>query len=825
MSALDPFLLAQAVLERYGRSFLQRWGDRSESASPASPFHSDPHVNTRARLADALSAGWAAGPGVWSAPVRLRSIFDRIEPAGSPGRSSFHALRELDPHRETLFPEHPGREGREEEYRALARGLGQALRIVEDLARGHTGARIAGMLGAMARFAWCVPASSEEAFEDISLYDHSRVAAAWAAVLADMPEDLLRSWEAMPRDGSDAPPIALLLKGDLSGIQDFIYRVSGKGTARGLRGRSLYLQLLSEAVALFLLRQLALPLANLLYSSGGHFWILARPTDEGRLAEIQRKIEEHLTAFHGMDLGLVLAAVPLRPADLQPGGLAAPLQRLAEQLRAQKSRRFAGLSPELWADRLLRTQPGTVASGDWTDCSICGQVGRMGYEIHEATQGLRKCRRCLSFEELGRQVLDASAVAWLWLSGDRSPPAHFVTSFSTWVEAIEAFGLRPVLFDSGGRPIGDPSIPSGAQWALVWAVGSRAWDPDIQRQIIRHLKGLPAAFIPRFLLRYAPRVTQEDTEQFRERYEARGEEMPEVGSIRDFEILEGWSEGIQRLGVLRADLDSAGALFSEGLGPRLIFSRMVALSGAISRFFEGYVEALCRQVDPKRGGSGVLYALYSGGDDLFIVGAWDALVEFARTLRRELGAYTGGHPRIGLSAGLTLHQGRESARRMAEIAGEALELAKGYRDPARGREKDALAFLDRVLPWRAGETFEKVDQWRARFVKVIREEEGARGGAGRGRSILFALIRWALRIQRERARYPDGRMIIGPWLWHFPYFLRRWIHLAGERSALRELLEEMRAEWERLSPREQGEQIEMVWGPAARWAELLTRRS
>lgn len=825
MSGRDPFTLARAVLERHGRSFMRRWGDSSEISSLPSPPHPDPVEDIRVRLADAFSAGGTAGPGTWHAPVRLRSIFDGIEVA-SPERSNFHALREFDRRREILFPEHPRREGTEEEYRALARGFLKALQLAEDLARGHPAAQIAGMLGAMARFTWCVPASSEEALEDISLYDHSRVAAAWAAVLADAPEDLLRSWEAALRDGADTTPVALLLKGDLSGIQDFIYRVSGKGTARGLRGRSLYLQLLSEAVALFLLRRLALPLTNLLYSSGGHFWILARSTDEKRLAEIQREIEERLTAFHGLDLGLVLAAVPLSPANLYPGGLADPLRKLATQLRAQKSRRFAGLPPELWADRLLRTQPGTVASGNWTDCSICGQVGRMEAEIHEATPGLRKCTRCLSFEKLGRQALDASAVAWLWLSDPGPPPARPVASFSTWVEAIEAFGLRPVLFDPNGTPIGDPSIPSRVEWALVWAVGSQAWDPAIQRKIIQHSGSVPAAFVPRFLLRYAPRVTQEDIERFQERYEARGEEMPEENSIRDFEILEGWSEGIQRLGVLRADLDSAGALFSEGLGPRLTFSRMAALSGAISRFFEGYVETLCREVDPKRGGSGVLYALYSGGDDLFIVGAWDALVGFARALRQELSAYTGNHPRIGLSAGLTLHGGRESARRIAEIAGEALELAKGYRDPARPREKDALAFLDRVLPWRPGETFEKVDQWRTRFVEVIREEEQAREGAGRGRSVLFALIRWAIRIQRERARSPlDGRGIIGPWLWHFPYFLRRWIALAREQSALRRLLEEMGAEWERMSPREQTEQIETVWGPAARWAELLTRRS
>ncbi|MCX7691205.1 hypothetical protein [Thermoflexus sp.] len=826
MNERDPLKLSLDVLRHYAQCFLGRWGDLREGVSEFPPL--DPDEEARLRLAEALAAGGEVPVAQWSEPIRLRSIFDRIEPALPPDRAGGYPLQALDRRRETLFPQRPRPAATEGEYRALARSLREALQGAEAFARGHPAAQIAGLLGAMARFAWCVPAASAAAFEDISLYDHGRVAAALAALLAEAPDEALRAWKAALRNGADAPPVALLIKGDLSGIQDFLYQVSGKGTARGLRGRSLYLQLLSEAVALFLLRQLRLPLVNLLYSSGGHFWILARPADAERLADLQRAVDRRLIAFHGMDLGLILGEVPLRPADLRPGGLKAAMDELAARIRARKLRRFADLPAGDWA-LLLRTTPDSTEPGDWTDCAVCGQVGRRGREIREVEGNVRKCLRCLSFEELGRQALDMSAVAWIVRAEDDGPAGEAASS-SNWADPLAAFGLGVVLFNAQGEPIGDLPLPRDGEWALVWAVGSRAWDLQVRRRIAEQLGGLPTAFVPRFVLRYAPRVTAEDRERFKARYEARGEEMPEEGSIRDFEILEGWSTGIQRLGVLRADLDGAGTLFSEGLGPRMTLSRLVALSSTISRFFEGYVETLCRQCDPRRGGSGVIYALYSGGDDLFIVGAWDAVADLAGALRRELDAYTGGHPRIGLSAGLTLHGGRESAQRMAEAAGEALEEAKGYRGPDPGRQKDAFAFLGPVMPWRPGEVFHEVLRWRDRFVAIVDEETGAGEGrprrrAGRGRSVLFALIRWALRIQRERARgRPGAQAILGPWLWQLPYFLARWQEMAEEGSGTEKLLREMRRDWERMGPAEASARIEAIWGPAARWAELLTRR-
>ena len=106
------------------------------------------------------------------------------------------------------------------------------------------------------------------------LYDFLRTTAAIADCIAR--EELCEAdIDAQLMDDPPEQDLCILLKGDISGIQSFLYQVLSDGAARQLRGRSFYLQLLTEVIAHWVLRQLGLPIVNLLLASGGHFYILA----------------------------------------------------------------------------------------------------------------------------------------------------------------------------------------------------------------------------------------------------------------------------------------------------------------------------------------------------------------------------------------------------------------------------------------------------------------------------------------------------------------------------------------------------------------------
>lgn len=125
-----------------------------------------------------------------------------------------------------------------------------------------------------------VPSSTNRAEVcDISLYVHSKITSAVASCMKlyfdeqqiqDYKKYCFNSGSKIFRNEK----IYLLISGDISGIQDFIYTIPSKGALKTLRGRSLYIDLLLEEFIDEYLEQIGLSRANVLYSGGGHFYIL-----------------------------------------------------------------------------------------------------------------------------------------------------------------------------------------------------------------------------------------------------------------------------------------------------------------------------------------------------------------------------------------------------------------------------------------------------------------------------------------------------------------------------------------------------------------------
>lgn len=175
------------------------------------------------------------------------------------------------------------------------------------------------MLSLLQRYTWCIPAAYFKAIPDVSLYDHSRMTAALAACLAEFDDATLERIAQNPEQSEE--PVALLIGGDISGVQDFIYTISSKGAAKMLRGRSFYLQLLTEAVLRFVLLRLGLPYTNVIYAGGGHFYLLAPVSAEKEIPNIQAAIAKRLLTQHHTQMYLVLSSIRLGANSFQAGRL------------------------------------------------------------------------------------------------------------------------------------------------------------------------------------------------------------------------------------------------------------------------------------------------------------------------------------------------------------------------------------------------------------------------------------------------------------------------------------------------------------------------
>ncbi len=776
-------------------------------------------------VADHLSAGERADPGLderATQPRRLLSIFCSIKADGvGPPPDAYWPLAPLAVQEKALFPDRPLPDDAVwQEYRRLWDAfVSDAGRLRDAHASdGDLSTYLESLLLLLQRYTWCIPSAYCKTRPDISLYDHGRMTAALAAVLAasDLTEARLEALGQKPKENDE--PVALLVGGDLSGLQDFLYTITARGAASALRGRSFYLQLLTEAVARSILRGLSLPLTNLIYAGGGNFYLLARPGDGARLREIQREVSRVLLQQHRGELYVALAERPLSGADFTGGRISAAWRELGEALGGCKQRRFAELGDEL--ARVF--EPQGHGGNQEAQCAVCG-AEHPGTKVDPKSitetnrEGVRKCPQCLSYEELGERLRRARYLA---LDELVPQPADPGAPPGAWEAVLATLGMRATLAETTA------ALPrSEGERRVLLALSDNALD-DLA-------PGPRTAIGRRLLVNVTPTITAQEIRRLRENGLS---DLPAPDSTKPFHALEAQSHGLKRLGVLRMDVDNLGVLFAEGLGERATLSRIASLSFAISLFFEGWVAELARRQNGN--GQERVYSIYSGGDDLFFVGSWDAMPELARAIRADLSRFAAGHPGVHASAGIALVDGKYPLYQAAENAGRAESQAKALRWVSREgnneRQKDAVSFLGQALPWeRFGlEACEHAGINTAHaLMHLLRNMMEQESGDGKGapQALLRRLLglseqyeeanRKRRKAGEDQTRAGQPQVLWGPWMWRGFYTLTRMADHRKTEAEVRAQIRDLRDQLEK----DRFTSMEHI-GLAARWAELWLRK-
>lgn len=146
-----------------------------------------------------------------------------------------------------------------------------------------------------------------------------------------------------------------------------------------------------------------------------------------------------------------------------------------------------------------------------------------------------------------------------------------------------------------------------------------------------------------------------------------------------FEDFANASEGIKRLGVFRADVDNLGSTFTKGFGKYSSISRYATLSRMLNMFYKRYINSLCENKK--------LAIVYSGGDDVFVVGAWNDVLDFAKKLREAFLDYS--CEKHTLSTGVGFFSPKYPISKMAELTGDLEDFAKKNKNDT----KDSIALF------------------------------------------------------------------------------------------------------------------------------------
>jgi CRISPR-associated protein Csm1 len=712
----------------------------------------------------------------------LMSIFSEIDIGkGKPASKLYYPIKKLELDKGVIFP--GLLEGREEDwlrgdYEMLGEDFVEEIDGIKEIT--DFDAYFSTLYYLLQKYTWCVPSA---VCKDVSLFDHLKTTCAIASCLCNAEEKYLDTLNSKRMKGGaeglseeeekvlNEDKKFLLIGGDVSGVQKFIYSITSKGAVKGLRGRSFYLELLSETIAKYILRELGLPITNLLFCGGGHYYLLAPRNVEQDLRRLRGEIAKILLEIHRGELYLVLDWLPLSAADFQKDKFGEAWRGIGRSIARNKKRKFAEIS-ELHKEIFGPIDKG----GTIKTCKICGS------EVKEKEEEERViCNFCKSLEGLAKEIGDANYWIEIWKRDIKTSNKEK----GSWKDALSKFGVEYEFAESMESDL----KTRDAERISVYKLNDTSF-----LDIIPEYKDTKSSisFGFKFMAKNTPWVQKASKE------------------IKEFSDLANASEGIKNWAVLRADVDNLGRIFSEGLGENRSISRVSNLSTMFSLFFTGWVEKICEEDEY----NGKVYAIYSGGDDLFVVGAWDKMPELGKKIYDDFRVFTCRNPRITLSAGITIAPSEKyPLYQAADLAGKALDKSKYLKEEnSTPEEKDGITFLDKPMKWDkfAGE------------VTGLRDDLKELLAAGVSRGFLQKLNAVYAEYNRQRskhgktsARYDDR---YGRWRWLLAYVIKQ-TKVSRENKQLLKEVERL------ILKRDNLERDNIEYSPVAvRWVEFLTRK-
>lgn len=520
---------------------------------------------------------------------------------------------------------------------------------------------------------------------DVSLFDHSKTTAALASALY-LYHKHNETWEIEKiKDYEDNK--FLIVSGDFYGIQNFIFSEGGstnKATAKLLRGRSFAVSLISELASDMLCRAIGLTSVSVVLSAAGKFTLIAPNTQDAKnqINTAEKKINDWLVEMFYGESAMGISCIEASCGDFTTERFGTLWERLARELEKKKHEKIN-----------LETYGGVVAgyldqfNNDLAKklCPFCGK--RPAHPDVEGDKLLgdenSACKICRDHIYIGTNLVKAERIAVATVDADIRGDKLREPVFGEYQMSLDVDGKLKDLADKS---------------TLL-----KYWDISISKA-----GSIAKTITAKFINGYVPVYDESDLND--DRYFAgrqsdkkklelidqikadKNDKVPKTFAHLTKKALNFTDKpnkltGIEALGILKADVDNLGLIFSCGLRRNSI-SRLATLSRQMNSFFSIYLPfAMSSRDDFKN-----IYTVFAGGDDLFLIGPWNRIIDFATFLNDEFRKYACGNSEITISAGISLNKPGEPVRSISEMAEHALKKAKG-------NERNSITLFNETVKW------------------------------------------------------------------------------------------------------------------------------
>ena len=551
------------------------------------------------------------------------------------------------------------------------------------------------------------PSSSYVDYPDVPYYDHVKLTAAVAVCMYiyDMEKENNRDYKNKYFKKSQKKEREktkfLFVSGEFTGIQNFIYTITSRMAMKSLRGRSFYLELFIEHIIDEILEALNLSRVNLIYSAGSQFYMLL--PNVPKTIEILENYKKIVNDFLLKELGTsVYYEISHTETSAEELG-----NKLSENIKKENQIKeiFKRNSIETSRKKLNRYSEKQLEKifdedsdlnkiyNDTKECVICKKSEKEEILIknsqNESNGNIEICDSCKNYIKLGRDI---------------SKSFHQKRTF-----------FMEKNCEENSSKLKFPKYPKGSV-EIVFKNFETVEEVEKESDKFYRFYSINDDYFGKGNSRnikignYNIKSTNEEKEN----------------SLVEFTELVKKSKGIERLAVLRADIDNLGTLFQTGFEDRRFinidgekepykfvrFSKTVVLSRYLSDFFKRvinlilerknlideknelfkeYCNIITERTKEKTEGRNIVL-VYSGGDDVFAIGTWNDIIEFSVDLRTAFKEFSSD--RVTLSAGIGFFDENYPIFQMAQKTGELEKLAKSYNENEIGKTtKDAIALF------------------------------------------------------------------------------------------------------------------------------------
>jgi len=442
----------------------------------------------------------------------------------------------------------------------------------------------------------------------------------------------------------------------VAGIQSYLYDIVSKKASKNLKGRSFYIQLVVDSILLTLRKELDASACQVVYSSGGAFALLVPDTQE--VDNLLSKLKDRLTRSLYRDFQTKLFIELAASVAFEPGKLASETwTQVNEELQKQRRSRLSSLlNNEIEFDSLF--DPQDVGGTQARDAITNEEFNEEEQEHYEAI--------------FNKGQLNGKSINFLDWTDDDKPILETAVKNAT----MQQVNLGGALAKAECWQLSEKPLATGLEINVLNLPGIFHSFPDYKPLnttakliFMNEINGKYP-----FVLYGGNKVPEKVDPKT-------GREIPKT-----FDDLADCDGSLKRLGFLRMDLDNLGSLIKNHPSS---FARFSTMSRHLDWFFRGYLNTL-REANKFKNH---LVILYSGGDDLFILGRWEKTLEFATLIHDEFKNWVCGNPNLTISGGLAVVPHKFPVIQAANMAKEAEASAKDLKG------KDGFCLFGIPLKW------------------------------------------------------------------------------------------------------------------------------